>query len=315
MTSPRIVFMGTPEFAVSTLKALVENNYKVVGVITVPDKPAGRGRKINESAVKKYAESVGLNILQPVKLKDEGFLTELKALKADLQIVVAFRMLPQVVWDMPKMGTFNLHASLLPQYRGAAPINWAVINGERKTGITTFLLNENIDEGNILLQEEIEIGNDDDAGIVHDKLMNNGSSLVLKTVDALIKSEISPKAQDMNIESKPAPKIFKEDCKINWSNNTGQIHNHIRGLSPFPGAWTKINNSDKVLEVKILKSKVLNEEHNFTTGKIVFDKKSLKVAVNSGFLEILELQLPGKKRMKSSDLLNGYKFSENAQID
>lgn len=315
MKSPRIVFMGTPDFAVASLKALVEKDYNIVGVITAPDKPAGRGRKINTSAVKKYAESVNLNILQPEKLKNENFLKELEKLNADLQIVVAFRMLPKLVWDMPKLGTFNLHASLLPQYRGAAPINWAIINGETKTGITTFLLNDKIDEGNILFQHEIVIEENDDAGIVHDKLMNNGTDLIIKTVDELSLNDISPKQQNENLALKSAPKIFKNDCKIDWTKNINSIHNHIRGLSPYPGTWSNFdNNNNNSVEVKILKAKMLIEEHNYELGEIIINNKIMQVAVNSGFIEVLELQIAGKKRMKTKDLLNGYKFSEKAKM-
>ena len=313
MESPRIVFMGTPDFAVASLKALVEKNYNIVGVITAPDKPAGRGRKINTSAVKKYADSVGLNLLQPEKLRDETFLEELKNLNADLQIVVAFRMLPKVVWSMPKLGTFNLHASLLPQYRGAAPINWAVINGETKTGVTTFLLDDKIDEGNILLQQEVEIGIKDDAGVVHDKLMDVGTDLILKTVDGLVDGILTPTKQIESDELKPAPKIFKEECKIDWNKNIMSVYNHIRGLSPFPGSWSKLSNGDIETEVKILMSNFILEEHNFNIGKVITDKKSIRIAVNNGFIEVLELQISGKKRMKSADLLNGYKFNENAK--
>ena len=313
MESPRIVFMGTPDFAVASLKALVEKDYNIVGVITAPDKPAGRGRKINTSAVKKYAESVGLNLLQPEKLRDEEFLKELKILNADLQIVVAFRMLPKVVWDMPRLGTFNLHASLLPQYRGAAPINWAVINGETKTGVTTFLLNDKIDEGSILLQQEVEIGIKDDAGVVHDKLMNTGTDLIIRTVDGLAKENLTPTLQVESDKLNAAPKIFKEECKIDWNKDMMSIYNHIRGLSPFPGSWSKLSNGDVDTEVKILKSNFVSEDHNFDVGTIITDKKSIKIAVNNGFLEVLELQVSGKKRMKSADLLNGYKFTETAK--
>ena len=313
MESPRIVFMGTPDFAVASLKALVEKNYNIVGVITAPDKPAGRGRKINTSAVKKYAESVGLNLLQPEKLRDEAFLEELKNLNADLQIVVAFRMLPKVVWDMPKLGTFNLHASLLPQYRGAAPINWAVINGETKTGVTTFLLDDKIDEGNILLQQEVEIGIEDDAGVVHDKLMDVGTDLILKTVDGLVDGILTPTKQIESVELKPAPKIFKEECKIDWNKEIMSVYNHIRGLSPFPGSWSKLSNGDVDTEVKILKSNFVFEEHNLEVGRIITDKKSIRIAVNNGFIDVLELQISGKKRMKSADLLNGYKFDKSAK--
>lgn len=313
MESPRIVFMGTPDFAVASLKALVEKEYNIVGVITAPDKPAGRGRKINTSAVKKYAESVGLNLLQPEKLRDEEFLVDLKNLNADLQIVVAFRMLPKVVWNMPKLGTFNLHASLLPQYRGAAPINWAVINGESKTGVTTFLLNDKIDEGNILLQKEVEIEIKDDVGIVHDKLMDEGTSLIIETVEGLNSNILSPKQQIESNTLKPAPKIFKEECKIDWSKEIIPIYNHIRGLSPFPGSWSKLTNGNIETEFKILKCNFTLEEHNFEVGLMVSDKKNLKVAVNKGFIEVFELQIAGKKRMKSIDLLNGYKLEKGAK--
>ena len=311
---PRIIFMGTPDFAVASLKELVEKNYNIVGVVTVPDKPSGRGRKVNTSAVKKYAESVNLNILQPEKLRDEEFLLKLRELNADLQIVVAFRMLPKAVWDMPKLGTFNLHASLLPQYRGAAPINWAVINGDSKTGITTFLLNDKIDEGNILLQKEITIDIDDDAGIVHDKLMNDGTELIIETIEKLVKGNIKPLAQVESDHLNPAPKIFKDDCKIDWSKDIKSVYNHIRGLSPFPGAWSSLNNNDLNTEVKIIKCKMLQDDHNLPSGCLEISKKNIRIAVNGGFLEVFELQIAGKKRMKTNDLLNGYKFSDNAKM-
>lgn len=306
--------MGTPDFAVASLSALIDNDYNVVAVITAPDKPAGRGRKINESAVKKYAVSKNIPVLQPEKLRDENFLEELRSYEADLQIVVAFRMLPKLVWDMPKMGTFNLHASLLPQYRGAAPINWAVINGESKTGITTFLLDENIDEGNILLQKEVEININDNVGIVHDNLMNAGNDLVLKTVDGLANGTISPKKQNESLELKPAPKIFKDDCRINWKNNALTIHNFIRGLSPYPGTWTKIFNDGKEVEAKIISALFVVEEHNLEVGVIIAEKKKISVAVSDGFIEIKEIQISGKKRMRTIDLLNGYSFSEDSKV-
>lgn len=315
MESPRIVFMGTPDFAVASLKALVENGYNIVGVITAPDKPAGRGRKINTSAVKKYAESAGLYLLQPQKLRDESFLGELRNLNADLQIVVAFRMLPKVVWDMPKLGTFNLHASLLPQYRGAAPINWAVINGETKTGVTTFILNDKIDEGNILLQKEVKIDFDDDAGVVHDKLMNEGTNLIIDTVEGLYSKSISATKQLESSDLKPAPKIFKPDCRINWNKDITSIYNHIRGLSPFPGSWTKLSNGNLETEVKILKSNITIEDHNFEVGTIISDKKSIKIAVKTGYIDVLEIQIAGKRRMKSADLLNGYKFEDSSKVN
>jgi len=310
--SLRIIYMGTPDFAVEPLKLLVENKYNVVGVVTNPDKPAGRGQKILESAVKKYAKTVGLNILQPEKFKNEEFLRNLKELNADLQIVVAFKMLPEVVWSMPKLGTFNLHASLLPHYRGAAPINWAIINGDKKTGISTFLLKHEIDTGNILFQEEINIDDDDNAGIIHDKLMYSGSNLVLKTVDAIINQNYTPINQDILINNpndiKHAPKIFKADCKIDWSKDLNSIHNLIRGLSPYPAAWTEIYNSkNETIQIKIFITRKEEDSHNYEIGIPVTDNKSyLKVAVNNGFISILELQMAGKKRMPINEFLRGF---------
>ena len=248
----RIIYMGTPDFAVEPLKKLVENNYKVVGIVTNPDKPAGRGQKIQESAVKKYAKEKNLKILQPEKFRNEKFINELKDLRADLQIVVAFKMLPEIVWKMPRYGTFNLHASLLPQYRGAAPINWAVINGDKTTGVTTFFLKHEIDTGNIIFREDVPIDENDNAGIIHDKLMYAGSDLVLKTVDAIINENYTLTKQEDHIEKgteiKHAPKIFKDDCKIKWNNNLNSIHNLVRGLSPHPSAWTEIIN-EKVKKI------------------------------------------------------------------
>lgn len=319
--SLRIIYMGTPDFAVEPLKALVENNYNVVGVVTNPDKPAGRGQKILESAVKQYAKSQNLRTLQPERFRDETFLHELKNLNADLQIVVAFKMLPEIVWSMPRLGTFNLHASLLPQYRGAAPINWAVINGDSKTGITTFLLKHEIDTGNILFQEEIEINEEDNAGTVHDKLMISGSKLVLKTVDAIISNQYSSIEQESirtEKEIKHAPKIFKNDCKINWSSDLEKIHNLIRGLSPYPAAWTEIENSEDKIQLKIFKTSKEITNHNNMVGKIISDGKSfLKVAVSQGYISIEELQQAGKKRMTVNEFLRGfqkindYSFSTN----
>ena len=253
----RIVFMGTPGFAVATLKAIVEAEYNIVGVITAPDKPAGRGRKIQESEVKKYALDKGLKILQPEKLKNPEFIAELESLKPDLQIVVAFRMLPEIVWQIPKIGTFNLHGSLLPQYRGAAPINWAVINGEKATGLTTFLIDKEIDTGRILLQKEVEILNIDSAGSLHDKMMIIGAELVKETVELIATGDFNAKPQEAFFanaeELKHAPKIFKEDCKIDWSRDASQIYNFIRGLSPFPGAWTSLKNlkTGKKINLKV----------------------------------------------------------------
>jgi len=310
----RIVFMGTPGFAVETLKALVEAEYNVVGVITAPDKPAGRGRKIQESEVKKYAVEKGLKILQPEKLKNSDFTKELELLKPDLQIVVAFRMLPEMVWQMPKLGTFNLHASLLPQYRGAAPINWAVINGEKRTGLTTFLIDKEIDTGRILLQKEIEILDTDSAGSLHDRMMLSGAELVKETVDILALGDFKAQSQETFFkdekELKPAPKIFKEDCRINWQLEAKQIYNFIRGLSPFPGAWTSLKNqeTDKKLNLKVFETELLMESHHMPLGSLKTDKKSIFVAVKNGYLSLKVLQLEGKKRLKAEELLRGYSF-------
>ncbi len=311
----RIVFMGTPEFAVESLKAMVDNNFNIVGVVTTPDRPAGRGYKLQESAVKKYAVEQGLKVLQPVKLRDEEFLAELRALEADIQVVVAFRMLPEVVWQMPRLGTFNLHGSLLPQYRGAAPINWAVINGEKKTGVTTFFLKHEIDTGEIIYKAETPIGEDDTAGMIHDRLMGIGADLVIKTLDAVVDGSIESKAQskfyDDEAELKPAPKIFRETCEINWNEKAQNIHNLIRGLSPYPAAWTAFEIEGKMINFKIYASQVINESHNLTPGTIVTDNKAtLRVAAQDGFIEILELQMAGKRKMQTHDLLNGFSFPQ-----
>lgn len=320
MNDPRIVFLGTPDFAVGVLKSLVENRFNIVGVITAPDKPSGRGRKINQSAVKKYASEHELPILQPTNLKSEDFLKELKALKPDLQIVVAFRMLPKTVWQFPKLGTFNLHASLLPDYRGAAPINWAIINGETKTGVTTFFIDEKIDTGEIILQEEVEISETDTAGDLHDKLMDAGSNLVVSTVRLIQKGEIKTTKQPNNEKQssgktlKMAPKIFKETCKINWLHNIDDIYNKIRGLSPYPTAWSIIDNKNETLEVKIYKARKEIIQHHHAVGSLHFSKKEIKVAVKDGFIILDELQLPGKRKMNSADLLNGFSFHQNAKM-
>lgn len=307
----RIVFMGTPDFAVQSLKILVENNYNIVGVITAPDKPAGRGQKLSESSVKKYAVAHNLKVLQPTNLKSETFVSELKALNANLQIVVAFRMLPEVVWNMPGLGTFNLHASLLPQYRGAAPINWAIINGEKETGVTTFFLQHKIDTGDIIDQEKVSIGDDETAGELHDKLMAIGSDLVLKTVQNIEEGSITTQPQNENQILKEAFKIFKPDCKIDWSKSIDDIHNLIRGLSPYPTAWTEFKNkeTEEIISCKIYRTKKLIEEHSFSIGEVLQTKNELKIAVNGGFIKILELHLAGKKRMETSALLNGFDFN------
>lgn len=308
----RIVFMGTPEFAVESLKILVENKYNVVGVITMPDKPSGRGHKLQSSAVKLYAIEHNLPVLQPEKLKDETFLEELKNLNADLQIVVAFRMLPEVVWNMPKFGTFNLHGSLLPQYRGAAPINWAIINGEKETGATTFFLTHEIDTGKIILQEKLKIGDDDNAGTIHDKLMVIGAGLVKKTVDLLMEGKIEGIDQSQFVTSqselKPAPKIFKETCEINFSSTVESIHNFVRGLSPYPAAWTEVQfpgQTEKMM-LKVYVTDKEPEDHNLPIGTLVTDgKKFAKIAMINGFILLKSVQLAGKKRMDIGELLRG----------
>lgn len=313
MKDLRIVFMGTPEFAVATLDALIKAKFNVVGVITAPDKPAGRGRNLNESAVKKYALAHDLTILQPTNLKDEQFITELKSLKANLQIVVAFRMLPKIVWQLPEFGTFNLHASLLPNYRGAAPINWAIINGETTTGVTTFFIDEKIDTGNIILQEQVAIGKDEILGDLYNKLMTVGSSLVVKTVKQLEKGTVETIKQP-EIEEKPAPKIFTETCKINWNDSLTNTYNLIRGLNPYPAAWTTLVNNNEEIKVKIFDVAPIIEEHSLKPGFIVTTKNEIKVAVPNGFIKIESLQLAGKKKMDSKSLLNGYTFQANSRM-
>ncbi|KJD36018.1 methionyl-tRNA formyltransferase [Tamlana sedimentorum] len=306
--------MGTPDFAVTTLKTLVENNYNIVGVITAPDKPAGRGRKLNESAVKQYAKSQDLNILQPTNLKSEDFIENLKALRANLQIVVAFRMLPKVVWQMPEYGTFNLHASLLPNYRGAAPINWAIINGETKTGVSTFFIDEKIDTGDMILQEEISIEPTENAGSLHDKLMFLGSNLVLKTVAAIEKGPVKTQKQKENVDIKTAYKLNRDNCKINWNDNMDNIYNKIRGLSPYPAAWSELLNGDQTLDVKIYAVKKVTEDHKLNTGDVKVSKKELKVAVKNGFIIIDTIKLPGKRLMDTTSLLNGYTFNSDVKM-
>lgn len=310
----RIVFMGTPDFAVANLKALIEAKYNVVGVITAPDRPAGRGRKINQSAVKTYALSQQLHILQPTNLKNKNFLNELKALKANLQVVVAFRMLPEEVWAMPKFGTFNLHASLLPDYRGAAPIHWAIINGESKTGVTTFFIDEKIDTGAIILQDEISIQPDENVGSLHDRLMKLGSKLVVKTIESIqngtVKTSVQPKSKDL----KTAYKLNQDNCKIDWTNDVESIYNKIRGLNPFPGAWCYLENGEEKLRVKIYGIEIINETNVGEYGKIETTNTEMKVSAKNGYISINEMQLPGKRKMKLVDLLNGYEFKSNAKL-
>lgn len=314
----KIVFMGTPDFAVASLRILIENDYNVVGVITMPDKPSGRGHKIQYSAVKQYALEENLTILQPEKLKDEIFINDLKALNADLQIVVAFRMLPEVIWNMPRLGTFNLHASLLPQYRGAAPINWAIINGEKETGATTFFLTHEIDTGKIIAQEHIPIGESDNVGKIHDELMNMGAKLVQKTVNLLLENKVDAIPQEQFVQNetelKAAPKIFKETCRIDWNQSVEKIYNHIRGLSPYPVAWTELWISDQeFIAAKIYSANKVLTETQLPIGSISTDNKSyLHIACNGGAIQVKEIQLPGKKAMRIDELLRGYKFPEGS---
>lgn len=310
----RIVYMGTPDFAVASLRALVEGGYNVVGVITMPDKPMGRhGSVLQASAVKQYALSVGLPVLQPEKLKAEEFLDALRAWQADLQIVVAFRMLPEVVWNMPRLGTFNLHASLLPQYRGAAPINWAIINGEQETGVTTFFLTHEIDTGKIILQRRLPIAETDDVGKVHDELMTLGAGLVTETVDLILagKAEAIPQDQFMRDteELRPAPKIFKDTCRIDWHLPLKRIYDFVRGLSPYPAAWTELVDIDGKHQVlKVYETEMRPAVHTDAAGTLRTDGKTyLEVAVEGGYLRLLSLQLAGKKRMPVSAFLNGMK--------
>ena len=320
MASPlRIVYMGNPDFAVRPLEIMLQHNYNVVAVVTGQDKPAGRGKKINESAVKVYAKEKNLPILQPESLKDEGFLQELQALNIDLIVVVAFKMLPKVVWQIPKIGTINIHASLLPQYRGAAPINWAIINGEKKTGVTSFLINEVIDTGNILLKKEVAIADDETAGTLHDKLQESGSLLLLETLQLLENGKtqgIDQKTLFQNeSELKPAPKIFKDTCKINWNNSTENINNHIRGFSPYPGAWTQIKKNDTISVFKIFVAHCIIEKHTLPTGVIVNKNNSIAITTQDGFIQPIEIQIEGKRRMNIHDFLNGFSFEDACIVD
>ncbi len=314
MNDLRIVFMGTPDFAVGVLKTLVENNANIVGVITAPDKPAGRGRKLRASAVKEYAEEQGLTVLQPKNLKSETFIEELEALNANLQIVVAFRMLPKVVWAMPVFGTFNLHASLLPEYRGAAPINWAIINGEERSGVTTFFIDEKIDTGAIIAKREIELHARETAGTLHDKLMVLGSELVLDTVELIAKGEVETTVQSASEKLKEAPKLNNENTRIDWNQPARVIDAHIRGLDPYPGAWCDMENDSEEIQVKIYGCSFRLEEHRLDPGTVRSDKKHIDVATPDGFVEVLEIKLPGRRKMTSRDLLNGYTFEIGAKL-
>ncbi|MGB2225638.1 MAG: methionyl-tRNA formyltransferase [Polaribacter sp.] len=309
----RIVFMGTPDFAVTILKKLVEESFNVVGVVTAPDKPAGRGRKLKSSAVKMYAENQNLHILQPTNLKNESFLQELASLQADLQIVVAFRMLPKAVWSLPVYGTFNLHASLLPDYRGAAPIHWAIINGETKTGATTFFIDDKIDTGEIILTKGTTITEDETVGSLHDKLMHLGADLVTETATAIINGGVTTTKQPSKAP-KLAPKLTPENTKIDWNRPTKQVYDFIRGLNPFPAAWTSIQNGEEETTAKLYKVTMDLEDKTIAPGTIIQSKTKLGVATSDGFIYIHEMKVAGKKKMVIRDLLNGYHFEEGSKM-
>ena len=310
----RIVFLGTPEFAVESLEAIINNGYNVVGVVTMPDKPAGRGHKMYQSPVKECAIKHGIKVMQPVRLKDQVFIDELQALKADLFIVIAFRMLPEIVWSMPPMGTFNLHASLLPRYRGAAPINRAVMNGDTETGVTTFFLKHEIDTGDIIQQERVDIFPTDNVGDVHDRLMHLGARLTVETIDAIVSGTLTAIPQDQltgNTEPTPAPKIFKEDCEIHWNEPAEKIHNHVRGLSPYPAAWsTLFSDSKEVGAIKIFETQILNGSAPSSPGEISIDGNRLTVGTGTCKIEILSLQAPGKRCVTTAEYLRGAHLSD-----
>lgn len=310
----RIVFMGTPEFAVGILDTIYQHNYDIVGVITAADKPAGRGQQLKYSAVKEYALEKGLRLLQPTNLKDEGFLEELKSLNANLNVVVAFRMLPEAVWKMPKLGTFNLHASLLPQYRGAAPINWAIINGEHETGVTTFFIDDKIDTGAMILKASLEIGENENAGQLHDRLMDLGKDTVVKTLTLIENGNATTTIQTEDDDIKTAYKLNRDNCKIDWTKPGAEIHNLVRGLSPYPAAWCFFKDNGQEWNVKVYETSFIEENHDKTVGSIIADKKEINVVVKDGFIKITSLQFPGKKRITSKELLNGMAFSADAIV-
>ena len=314
----RIVFLGTPEFAVESLDRLCGEGYNIVGVVTMPDKPAGRGHKLLQSPVKQYAVEHGLHLMQPANHKSQEFVDELKSLNADLFIVIAFRMLPEVVWSMPRLGTFNLHASLLPKYRGAAPINWAVINGDEQTGVTTFFLKHEIDTGDIIDREAIDIAPDENVGSVHDRLMALGADLTIKTVEGIINGTLTPIPQDDLLDGTqptPAPKIFKDTCRIDWTKPAGQVFNLVRGLSPYPAAWTSLVRDDDAepLQMKIFESRI-GDESTDLPGTVKTDGKHLFIKCADRYLEILSLQIAGKKRMPASDFLRGYDLASSKVV-
>lgn len=308
--------MGTPDFAVAGLKALLEHDYPIVGVITAPDRPAGRGRKVHVSAVKEYAQAKGLHILQPEKLRDPEFVSELSSLKPDIQVVVAFRMLPRIVWELPELGTFNLHASLLPSYRGAAPINWAVINGENQTGVTTFMIDEEIDTGDILLQESTDIFPGESAGELHDRLMAMGSDLIVKTVEGLWNRTLSPSPQTIKPQGTvpTAPKIFREDCRLDWKKPVRKIADKVRGLSPYPGAWTRLNHGEGEMDIKLFKVSFEETPPIGKPGEATVLDGELRISGVDGYIYPRVLQLPGKKRLDTRELLRGWDFPESAHF-
>lgn len=312
MNKLRIVFMGTPDFAVGILDTIYKNNYEIAAVVTAPDKPAGRGQKLQQSAVKIYAEQNNLKVLQPTNLKSETFLAELAALNANLQIVVAFRMLPKAVWAMPEFGTFNLHASLLPDYRGAAPINWAIINGEEKTGVTTFFIDEKIDTGAIILKKEAHIAPNETAGTLHDKLMHLGAYAVIETLE-LIKNNNATTTLQPAEDTKTAYKLNRENCKINFNKESKEVYNLIRGLNPYPSAYTILIDHENEWNVKLHDVSYRTEKHNHQPGSFIATKKTIEIATIDGLIEVLSLQFPGKKKMKTTELLNGMQFSEQAK--
>ncbi|MGC6479898.1 MAG: methionyl-tRNA formyltransferase [Flavobacteriaceae bacterium] len=315
MKQARIVFMGTPDFALGCLASLHQQNYPIVGVVTAPDRPAGRGKKLRESPVKQFAAAHDLCVLQPQNLKDPSFLEQLKQLKADIFVVVAFRMLPRQVWQLPPLGTFNLHASLLPDYRGAAPINWAIINGEEKSGVSSFLIDEAIDTGAVLLQESVAIQKTDTAGSLHDKLLEAAKRLIPKTIDGLYNKVLTPIPQEEPIPGKSAPKLYPENTRIHWGRSAEQIVNLIRGLSPFPCAWTTLEEKGKeTVRIKIHRASWKAEEHDLAVGTWSVSNKKIEVAIQDGFIQILELQWPGKKQMAAQDLLNGRSFSAESRV-
>ena len=311
---PSLVFFGTPEFARYCLETLLEAGFPVQGVVTAPDRKAGRGKEVRISAVKSLATAKGLPLLQPTNLKDPEFITKLKSFEADVQIVVAFRMLPKVIWDLPKLGTINLHASLLPNYRGAAPINWVLMEGEPKTGVTTFLINEQIDTGAILQQREIEIAPADDAGILHDKLLRLGAPLIVETLKDISTSDLIPRKQQFKGNEKDAPKLTPENTELDWTAPLERIANQVRGLSPYPGAWSVFENKGKSVRIKIYKAQILPVSHNYTPKKVIIQENQILIAHTQGFLNCLEIQLPNKKRMPAKALLNGYNFAPDACI-